>query len=291
VFDHCEYLSRPSTTDSLTNLQSAERSLDTSLEISHDSPCWKFFHAFNTQSMGPARKEQPDLALFSDLARSLEGLSIFLHEIRPASEALICFAEVSSLIRECQSHWRQSCNSFASSTTGPRVIPEGAYSQETSRALLRSVRIYGASLTLGLLMITIVRMYMPDQEHALAQTSCVFTDELITLAKQATQFKPLGAAFMLPFLHTVWAIGDHDSRTALTSAFQLHGIDFDGKHATYLSIRLDDILQDLRSRILAQSPHTISSSTTPLPELPYESTELHQDVHLTDHWYMYDTTT
>jgi hypothetical protein len=159
----------------------------------------------------------------------------------------------------------------------------GIHSQETLRAHLQTVRDYGASLTIGLVMNTIVRIYFPDQERALVQTSQNLANELITLAKQATHFKPLGAAFMSPFLHTLWAIRDRDSQTALSSALRLHQIDFNPKHATILSIRLTSLLENLRSQIRARWSHTTSSSTTPSLDLPDESPECQRYGHTTDY--------
>ena len=250
--------------------KSAEKSLDESLETSPSSPCWNFFDSFTAPGIRPVRKERPDLTLYADLSRSLERVTMFLHEMRPASETLSCFAGISSIIRDCRAHWRRSCDSFAPSATTPNMITADLHSQEDLRSHLQTVRDYGASITIGLVMNAIVRMYFPDQERALAQTSWNFTNELITLAKQATQFKPLGAAFMSPFLHTLWAIGDRDSQIALTSALQQHQIDFNPKHATILSVRLNSLLKNMRSQILAQSSRTTSSSTTPLPESLHE---------------------
>ena len=211
-----------------------------------------------------------DLALCADLSRSLEGLSIFLHEIRPASEALAHFAGVTSIIRQYRMLWQQSCKSLAITAANPGSIATGNHSQEDLRAHLRSVRDYGASLTLGLVMNAIVQMYFPPQEHIPCPNSQEFTSELITLAKQVTHFKPFGAAFMSPFLHTIWAVGDRNSRATLASAVHLHGIDFDPKHATILSLRLNARLNTMRSQVSAAQYLSTSSSS---PDPPSESKE------------------
>ena len=118
----------------------------------------------------------------------------------------------------------------------------------------------------------IVRMYLPSQEHALSETSCNFTAELIALAKQPSHFKPLGSAFMSPFLHTIWAAGNHDTRMALTSTLHLYQIDFDPRNAKFLSERINTLFHNMRSRLAAQSLRNISSSATPpLPDPPSES--------------------
>lgn len=200
------------------------------------------------------------------------------------------FAGISSVIRDCRRHWRQSCISLTSSATTPDMLTDGAHSQETLRAHLRIVRSYGVSLTLGLIMNTIVRMYYPDQDHALAQTSQKSSEELISLAKQATQFKPLGATFMAPFLNTVWAVGDLDSRTQMVPALRRHEIDFEVERATILSGRLKGLLDDMRGRILAQSSQNTSSCATPLPSLPHEATEIDRHLHpaeLADGWHVW----
>lgn len=249
-------------------MKNAERSLDTRIEASPSSPFWKFFNASKTQAMGgPIQKERSDLALYADLARSLEGLSLFTHELRPASESMVQFADLSSVIRQYRANWRQSCASLAITGTNPDkdVVTTGNYSQDALRTYLRSVRDYCASLALGLVLSIIVRMYHPSQEHLLSQISRNFTAEMITLAKQATRFKPLGAAFMSPFMHTIWAAGDHDTRMALTSTLHLHQIDFDVRNAKFLSERMNTLFQNMRARIHAQaSSRSIDSAATPI---------------------------
>lgn len=227
--------------------------------------------------MGPIQKERSDLALYADLSRSLEALLTLTHEIRPASETLIHFAGIASIIRQYRANWQQSCNTLSISTENPdSLAEENHHPPETLRTHLRSVRDYGAALALGIVMNMIVRTYFPSQEHALSQTARNFTAELITCAKQATRFRPLGGAFMSPFLHTVWAAGDHDSRMALTATLHLHEIDFDPRNAKFLSARMNTVFQNMRSRIAAQaSSRTMSSSgtATPLPDLRRRGTK------------------
>lgn len=231
--------------------------------------------------MGPIQKERSDLALYADLARSLEGLSLFTHELRPASESLVQFADLSSVIRQYRTNWLQSCASLAITSANPDVdvVSTGNHNQDTLRTYLRSVRDYCASLALGLVMSIIVRMYHPSQEHLLSQISRNFTAEMITLAKQASRFKPLGAAFMSPFMHTIWAAGDHDTRMALTSTLHLHQIDFDPRNAKFLAARMNTLFSNMQARIIAaqKSARSISScSATASSGLPCESTGLQQ---------------
>ena len=245
------------------------------MEASQSSPFWEFFNASKAkmQGMGPIQKERSDLALYIDLSRSLDGLAGFAHEARPVSDALMHFAGISFIIRQYRAIWQQSCRSLAISAASADIITEGNHSPETLRAHLRSIRDYGASLTIGLVMTIIVRMYLPSQEDAYCQICRNFTSELITLAKQATQFKPLGSAFMAPFLHTVWAAGDHDSRMALTSTLHLHQIDFDPRNARHLSDRINNLFNNMRSRITLQPSRTMSSAATPpLLDPPSERT-------------------
>ena len=260
--------------------KNAEGTLDTRLEASQSSPFWQFFNACKTQSMGPIQKERSDLALYADLARSLEGLSLFTHELRPASETLIQFAALSSIIRQYRANYHQSCNLLSLSPTNPSPVPLGTHhTPEILRTHLRSIRDYCASLTLGLIMSMIVRMYFPSREAALSQTSRDFTAELITLAKQATHFKPLGSAFMAPFMHTIWAAGDHDSRMALTSTLHLHGIDFDPRNARFLAERMNTLFRNMRGRIVEAraAACSMSSSATILQDLSCESTRAQEE--------------
>ena len=216
------------------------------------------------------------------MGRSLDGLSILTHEARPASETLLHFAGISSIIRQYRAIWQQSCDSLGISTSDAVVPTEGSHhSPETLRTHLRSIRDYCAALALGLVMNMIVRMYFPSQEHALSETSRNFTAELIALAKQTSHFKPLGSAFMSPFIHTIWAAGDHDSRMALTATLHLHQIDFDPRNAKFLSERMNTLFRDMRARIAAQSARNMSASPTPpLPHPPSESTRLQREAEL-----------
>jgi len=269
----------------LTNKRqkNAERTLDTRLETSESSPYWQFFNTAKKQTIGPVQQSRSDLALYADLGRSLDGLSVLTHEARPASETLLHFAGISSIIRQYRAIWQQSCDSLGISTADAVVPAERGnhYSPETLRTHLRSIRDYCAALALGLVMNMIVRMYFPSQEHALSETSRNFTAELIALAKQTSHFKPLGSAFMSPFLHTIWAAGDHDTRMALTSTLHLHQIDFDPRNAKYLSERMNTLFHNMRARIAAQASRNISSSSTPpLPDPPSESIELQRDSEL-----------
>lgn len=139
--------------------------------------------------------------------------------------------------------------------------------QEALKKHLRILRSYSISLTLALIMSSIVRMYFPDQDDQLAQTSWKLSGELVSLAKLATRFKPLGVTFLAPFLNTVWAVGDRNSRTQMIPAQRLHQADFEVERATILSKKLNHSLDTLRDRISAQMSPT-KSPTSPPQEAP-----------------------
>lgn len=216
--------------------------------------------------------------LEANLSRSLGNLSAFLHHVRPATEALLTFARIYSIIREGRSCWEQSCKSLGRLSKSSGAFADENANQQALRTHLRIVRSYSVSLTLGLIMNTIVRMYFPDQEDQLAQTSWKLSGELVSLAKQATRSKPLGTTFLAPFLNTVWAVGDRDSRTQMVSALSLHQVDFEVERATILSKKLNSSLDTLRGHIRAQSS---STQSFPSPSRRYPSSgdvQLHQNL-------------
>lgn len=228
--------------------------------------------------------------LEANLSRSLGNLSTFLHHVRPAAEALVTFAKIYSIVRDGRSHWQRSCKSLGWLSTSSDESGNEDTNQEALRTHLRIVRSYSVSLTLGLIMNTIVRMYFPDQEDQLAQTSWKLSGELVSLAKQATRFKPLGATFMAPFLNTVWAVGDRDSRTQMVSALSLHQVDFEVERATILSKKLNNSLDTLRGHIRAQS----SSQSIPSPQQRCPSSgdaQLHQKLRSADSVWEYQMPT
>lgn len=235
------------------------------LNEARSSPCWTFFNSVVAQNnqFGPFKEDGPDLLLEADLSRSLEDLYAFLHEVRTAGEALTTFATTSSIISSCRDHWHQSCASLQSSTAPSAASSVEEHNHRDLKSHLRAARSYCISLTLGLIMETIVRIYHPSHEHVLAGTSQKLTGELVLLAKQATLYKPLGGTFLDPFLNTAWGLGDWRSRAHLVSALETHQIEFDVKRATILSKRLSILLDTVRSRIAAQSPRHTSDSASP----------------------------
>jgi hypothetical protein len=263
VFDYRELPSYDRSKCANAWQKSAERFFDPKLQASHNSLYWQFFNSYITQDVGPARNDSPVTILEADLSVSVESLTQLLHHVRPAEEASSRFATISSIIGDCRSHWRQSCKAIESPSTGSDGFAKEAPTSEALRFHLRTVRCYGISLTMGLVMNTIVRMYFPNQDNALVQTSLSFSRELVSLAKQATRFKPLGATFMAPFLNTVWAVGDRHSRTQMTPVLRMNQIDFQVERAMILSKKLNGLLDSLQTRILAKSPAAPSSSYPP----------------------------
>jgi hypothetical protein len=225
--------------------KTAERFFDINLQALPFSICWRFFNSHIIRN--PLNKDSLVTILESDLLLSVETLSQFLHHVKPAAEASTHFAKISSIIGDCRSHWRQSYKAIERS---PKTS-EGF--EKELRAHLRIVRCYGISLAQGLIMHTIVRMYFPENDDSLAQASFKLSQELISLAKQATRLKPLGATFMAAFLNTVWAVGDRDARTQMTPVLIMSEADFKVERAIIMSKKLNGLLDSLQDRILAQS--------------------------------------
>lgn len=217
--------------------------------------------------MGPFKEDAPDLLLEADLSRSLESLYVFLHDVKSASDAMLGFAAISSTIKNCRDQWHRSCALIQSSTTNPATVSEEECNHETLRVHLRVARSYCIALTLGLIMNTIVQMYHPNHENALAETSRKSSEELVSLAKQASRYKPLGGTFLNPFLNTVWGLGDWKSRAELVAALELHQIDFDVERAMMVSKRLRTLLGSIRCRIASQSLRDESSIRSPHSQL------------------------
>jgi hypothetical protein len=221
--------------------------------------------------VGPLRQDSPFTVLEADLSLSVEHLTQLLHHVGPAEEALTRFAKISSIIRDCRYFWLQRCTAIERLSTGSDGFAKEVPASEALKSHLRIVRCYGISLTMGLVMNIIVRMYFPGQDDALAQASLSFSRELVSLAKQAKWFKPLGAAFMAPFRNTVWAVGDRHMRAQMAPALSLEQRDFQVERATILSKKLNGLLDDLQDRILAQS--------TPVARSLYDTLLRNQQLH------------
>jgi hypothetical protein len=246
--------------------KTAERFFDIKLQASPSSICWRFFNSHIIQSVGPLRKNSPVTILESDLSLSVETLTQFLHHVKPAAEASTHFAKISSVIGDCRSQWRQSCKAIEHPHIGSDgLAKEISSSSDALKAHLRIVRCYGISLTQGLVMNTIVRMYLPEKDDSLAHTSLKFSQELVSLAKQVTRVKPLGATFMAAFLNTVWAVGDRHSRTQMTPVLSMSEVDFKVERAIIMSKKLNGLLDTLQDRILAQSSPAARSLYDTLP--------------------------
>lgn len=180
---------------------------------------------------------------------------------------MICFAAISSTIKACRDRWHRSCASLENSTTTPATLSAEECSYEILRVHLRVARSYSIALTLGLIMNTIVQIYHPNHENALAETSRKSSEELVLLAKQASRYKPLGGTFLNPFLNTVWGLGDWKSRAQLVAALDMHQIDFDVERAMMVSRRLQTLLGAIRCRIAAQSLRSTPSMDSPYSHL------------------------
>lgn len=120
------------------------------------------------------------------------------------------------------------------------------------RTHLKNTRSYGIAITLALIQSIVLRMYVPDDDGEVARNAWNLFAQLVWLGKHAAQFEPLGDKFMAPFLNTIYAVGEFRLQIRMEPALDLNGADLDLERASFVSEKLDKLLESWRERIAAQ---------------------------------------
>lgn len=233
--------------------------LDPKLEAAESSRCWPFYHTFVDQGVGNRPYANLDVFLASELITLVSGLSPLLHTARPPSEALSYYTTLSRVARHQRTQLAEVRETLAIESPNTDLTSRG----DEVRLFLKLLRSYGISLTLGLVVNMILRIYYPNKQDDLVQSSWQFCTEIVSLATEAAQFKPLGAPFMGPFLNTAWAVGDQQSRKALLELLASSGVEFEVERASFLSKKLERAFDVLRSQVVDRGPAGIDELTVP----------------------------
>lgn len=238
--------------------------LDTKLKASESSRCWSFYNNYVAQSPGPRPYANKALNLASELSMLLPGLTSLLQTVKPSSEALSYYATLSNVALYNRTRLAEVRESLLNASPTKKLITYCEHAPEKIYLFLQLLRSYGMTLATGLVTNIVLRMYFPNKIDELVQSAWQFTCELVSLATEASQFKPLGAAFTKALLSTAWSVGDQAARKDLEKAIASKKLDFEIERAKVTSGRLNNSLDALRCLIANRSP--IGSSVLASPE-------------------------
>jgi hypothetical protein len=199
--------------------------LDSRLSATESSRCWTFFDKYIAQGIGPRGRGEPAFAVEQGLLRLPSSLSHFTHNVRPVSELWAYYSTVTSIIHDQASRFAGIHDVAAArfSNLGVSVCDKDI--SDEMRSYLRLMRSYGLSVTLGLVINTILRVYYPEKDFLLALASEKLISQLFLMATQAVPLQPLGAGFMVPFLNVAWSVIYRASPAKLGDAIKMRHID------------------------------------------------------------------
>lgn len=222
--------------------------LDTKLESVKSSRCWSFYddHVVRSSKLRPGAK--PDDTLAYKPSSLLSEMLSLVNTAGPSSEALSYYSTLSSAVHFHKVGLTLGREALSYDPLGSSLANDSENSSEETRSYLRLLRNYGLSLALTLVMEAILEIYFPDESGDPSQVSSQFVCELVSLAREARRFRPLGATFIAAFLNVAWAVGNQASRRELQIELSLNEVDFEVERAVVFSRKLNHSLDVLRSR-------------------------------------------
>ena len=125
----------------------------------------------------------------------------------------------------------------------------GPATNETARIIARRQCLYGFGLTMSILLNTILRAY-DSNDVSLVDESNHVAREIITLAKQASIYRPLGAAYMSLCLMSAWTASadtDLSTHTEVETVLAEYQLDFLGPRAMEGCIKMMLVIRQLRT--------------------------------------------
>lgn len=227
--------------------------LDTKLQADESSQLWSIYNERAARPRKDHSRVNSDLTSAWKPSNLLSGMLSLVRGAGTSSEALSYYDSLLSALRFYRVRLSAAqetlfCDSQRTNTTnGCQDSPGG------TRSYLRLLRHYGLSLASALVTNVILGMHFPSGSENLSQMSCSFVCELVFLAKEARNFRPLGANYTAPFLNTAWAVSDRTSRKQLQTTLDSHQIDFEVERAMVFSKKLNHSLDSLRSRITSRA--------------------------------------
>ncbi|KAF2810653.1 uncharacterized protein BDZ99DRAFT_569997 [Mytilinidion resinicola] len=110
----------------------------------------------------------------------------------------------------------KQCLAEIESPDSPKEVPQNLPTLDYLKLLFRHQVAYGIMIQLTTLLNYILRAFNPPnaQLYELHEASLFFADELVSLARKAAPFRPLGASFITQALCAAWAATEDSARQA-----------------------------------------------------------------------------